>query len=65
MATIRRTSTLNIKPTTISTVHYAGKVTVESGPVYGEVIYGEEIYGGGTVTSSIGQVMPKISTREI
>lgn len=70
MATVRSTSTRNLKPTNISATQYSANVTstyVDSA-IYGVVTWGSFVYGyrGETLAeTSLGQKMPRISTKEI
>lgn len=73
MATVRDTSTreikpsnvstLNLIPNSISTLQYAEKYTTSN--KYGDFKYGTTNKYGATTISSLGQKMPSINTKEI
>lgn len=74
MATLKYTNTINIKPGSVSTdnikplsastINYAGAYLSSASKKYGDFKYGAKTYGS-TTTTSAGQVMPSISTKEI
>lgn len=57
-------ATLNVVPSSISSVRYAAYIDLDDSKRYGSFKYGTKKYGT-TTEYSVGQTMPSISTVEI
>lgn len=70
MANTRHTSTKNLKPANISATQFSTNVTFTyaDDALYGVETWGSFVYGHGEstlVNTSLGQLMPKLSTKEL